>query len=367
MNSLPHNTLTSKSNKHLYIEAIRILACLFVIFNHTGDLGFSMFTTRTPGSRSFWFYLFPSIFCKAAVPLYFAITGALLLGKDEPLSIIWKRRIPRTLIVLFLFSLLYYFSNAEAPVHHFNILSFLRTIATGSITSSYWYLYSHLGLLVCLPFLRALIKNLDDRHFYYWIILHFIFNSILPVFTYFSGFKLNSNFSIQWLMQNIAFYPCLGYFIHNRLSRLICKKALPPLWILNIGTIALSCFCTYHYGINQVGSFSQQSSQAFHSTFVMVNCATLFITFKIFFECISTPRWLNFIITTVGGCTFGTYLIHEWLLYRCVPFRNFWWNLPWNFNIPVFIATITTCFIVLLICTAITLILKQIPFLKKLI
>lgn len=366
MNNRPHDTLTKRSSKYIYIEAIRIIACLFVIFNHTGDLGFSMFTTRIPGSRSFWFYMLPSIFCKAAVPLFLAISGALLLDKEETLSVIWKKRILRTLIVLFLFSLLYYFSDDEVTIQSFNLLSYLRAITSGAVTSSYWYLYSYLGLLACLPFLRVLVKNLDNRHFYYWFILHFVFNSMLPVITYFTDYKLNSNFSIQWLMENIVIYPCLGYFIHNRLDHSICKKVLIPLWILNVGTIVLSCYCTYHYGVNTVGSFSQQASQAFHSTFVMVNCATLYITFKLFFECVSTPRWLNHIITTIGGCTFGTYLLHEWLLHRYPPFRDFWWSFPWDYNIPVFLATIIVCFIVLLIGTAVTLILKRIPLIKKL-
>lgn len=41
-----------------------------MIYNHTGQYGFYLFSTKEPGNRSFWLYLFVSIFCKVAVPLF---------------------------------------------------------------------------------------------------------------------------------------------------------------------------------------------------------------------------------------------------------------------------------------------------------
>ena len=99
-----------KKEKRIYFEVMRIVACFFVIFNHTSVNGYFLFSTREPGSAHFWIELFVSVFCKFAVPLFLAISGALLLAKeDEPLSVIYKKRFPRILLVLLLSSLLYYY------------------------------------------------------------------------------------------------------------------------------------------------------------------------------------------------------------------------------------------------------------------
>lgn len=63
-----------------YIEFLRVVACFFVIFNHTSIKGFFLFATADPGSLKFWLYLFISVFCKLSVPLFFAISGTLMLS-----------------------------------------------------------------------------------------------------------------------------------------------------------------------------------------------------------------------------------------------------------------------------------------------
>ena len=84
--------------KLLYIEFLRAIAVLFVIFNHTGGDGFRLFLKYPAGSIQYWTCLSVSIFCKFAVPVFFMISGALLLGKDEPLKVLWKKRIARTIL-----------------------------------------------------------------------------------------------------------------------------------------------------------------------------------------------------------------------------------------------------------------------------
>ena len=62
-----------KKEKRIYFEVMRIVACFFVIFNHTSVNGYFLFSTREPGSAHFWIELFVSVFCKFAVPLFLAI------------------------------------------------------------------------------------------------------------------------------------------------------------------------------------------------------------------------------------------------------------------------------------------------------
>ena len=71
----------------LSLDFMRIFAILLVIFNHTDNRGFYRFLTDDPGTFLYWFNLFFSILCKAAVPLFFMISGALLLNKEESIGV----------------------------------------------------------------------------------------------------------------------------------------------------------------------------------------------------------------------------------------------------------------------------------------
>ena len=63
---------TYNKEKNIYLEAMRVIAIFFVIFNHTGSNGYTLFSQEPIGSGKFWIYLFISVFCKFSVPLFFA-------------------------------------------------------------------------------------------------------------------------------------------------------------------------------------------------------------------------------------------------------------------------------------------------------
>ena len=92
-------------NKRLDIELIRIIAVFFVIFNHTGTMGYFLFASYEPRSIQYWIYLFISVFCKISVPLFFMITGALMLNrKEESLRYLWKHRVLHICCILIIWS-----------------------------------------------------------------------------------------------------------------------------------------------------------------------------------------------------------------------------------------------------------------------
>lgn len=95
-----------EKQKLVHLEAFRILAIYFVMFNHTGTNGFFLFSVAK-GSRLYWPYMFISIACKFAVPLFYMVSGALLLNKEESISVVYKKRFSRMLIILVVVSALY--------------------------------------------------------------------------------------------------------------------------------------------------------------------------------------------------------------------------------------------------------------------
>lgn len=155
-------TRCKKCERVIYIDLLRIVACLMVIFNHTNERGFYRYVSDTPGSFwSIWNLIF-SIACKSAVPIFFMISGAMLLDKEESLNVTYKR-ICKFLVDLILFSLAYFWGDSYLEGRDFCIRDVLGTI----IQNNYWhlwYLYAYIALIVTLPFLRNFAKSVSVQN-----------------------------------------------------------------------------------------------------------------------------------------------------------------------------------------------------------
>ena len=89
-------------------DILRILAIYLVAFNHTGDRGYMLFADSA-GSALYFPYMAFSVLCKIAVPIFFMISGALLLPKEESFKQLFQKRVLRMAVVLILVSIPYYY------------------------------------------------------------------------------------------------------------------------------------------------------------------------------------------------------------------------------------------------------------------
>ncbi|MDY4970687.1 MAG: acyltransferase [Lachnospiraceae bacterium] len=358
------------NGKYLYFEVMRIIACFFVIFNHTGKKGFYLFLEHKPGGILFFADLFIAVFCKFSVPLFFAISGALFLAREnEPFEVLWKKRIGKIAMVLVVFSLIYYLVEVGMGTESLSIGRFLSRFYEKNWNFSFWYLYAYIPFLMCLPFLRALVKNLSNQHFYYWFGLALVFTGLIPCLQYIlcqDRWTLNEHFNAAWLCSEIVLYPCLGYFLQHRFDLTEHRNKLPLLWLVNAAAIGISCFMTY-YRMQVTGNRSgNQELQVFYNSFVFINCAAVFLTVKDIFSRIRLSARLEQMIELLGSCTFGIYLLHLMVLKK-IPFFTGLWDSIWigmgNFHM---LAAFLICFCVMGICCVLTLLLKKIPVIRYL-
>ena len=91
-------------SKKAYIEALRIIACFFVIYNHTD--GFHLYLSGNADIRTVIEYCVSAL-TKMSVPIFFMISGSLLLAQDKSK----KRRIIEILIIIFISNLMVYIKN----------------------------------------------------------------------------------------------------------------------------------------------------------------------------------------------------------------------------------------------------------------
>lgn len=358
--------------KLVYLEFMRIIAIFLVIFNHTEDNGFFLFSKYTVESWKFWIYLFMSIFCKVAVPVFLAISGAIMLEKEEePLSVIWKKRIFRIFIVLLFFSFIYYIFdtfkyNLFFNIHFFFRL-FFRMFFQKTVQFHLWYLYVYIAYLMSLPFLRLLVKNMKNKHFYYMIGITIFFEVFIPILEYLlwkGNNGINSNFKPSWLTASILIYPCIGYFLQNKIKIKDIKKNIPILWIINITTIIIaSCMTCHKWKIT--GILSEELSQDFHSIPNVINLICVFVTTKYIFENIKILKVIENIIISVGSCTFGIYLIH--ILIKKLTLTNYIFVSLTKLKINDMLISFIFCAYIIISSYIIIYLIKKIPFFKKLI
>lgn len=230
-----------------------------------------------------------------------------------------------------------------------------------------WYLYLYIAYLAVIPFLKSLVKGLEEKYFYYMFFIAIFFNGILPVLEYLVGqgaVTLNGNLKISWLLNNAVLYPCLGYFMQHRLKFESLNKYLLWLWAANVLGIIISCYMTYYKG-QITGVLSQSQSVSFHNSFVVINCVTIFITVRLLFEKRKLCSIVQNVVLSVGSCTFGIYLWHVWVKDRG------WFNvgLTWlrGTGLNHMISVLLMCLLTMIISYIIALVLSKIPMVKKLV
>ncbi len=368
---------SKQKQKFLYMEIIRIFACFFVIFTHTE--GHELLQQCSLGSVRYWVYLMISIFYKVEIPLFFAVSGALLLPKTEGIGRIWRHRILRIFLSLFAFSLLYYICAVKAGTETLGLGIFFAGFIGEGWTIPFWYLYAYISYLICLPFLRRMVQNLTDREFYYLSALIAIFLVILPLlqeFIWSGQFALNSYLNIRWITELTIFYPMMGYFIHCRMKRNTACRLLIPLWCVCLVVMMLSYFMTRREAnVGSIVSLDQNKC----SEYVALYCFTFYLTLKYLVEGIQCKLagrghqgkalfYIKRIITSVGGCTFGIYLWHIFFIDKLAimkRIRNLYFSRTgW---MDEMVAALVWCVWIMLVSYLVTWVMKKIPGLKKLV
>ena len=95
----------SQQNRWAYIDALRVVAIFAVLLVHT-DV--ASYYSKTSNIIEQIISLILGLFSRVGVPLFFMISGALLLKKEESYKVILTRRVFRYIIVLLVFSFVQY-------------------------------------------------------------------------------------------------------------------------------------------------------------------------------------------------------------------------------------------------------------------
>ena len=152
------------STRDIRYDVIRSIAMICVIMIHSvGEFDNAMSNGEINGILVH----IESSFLKIiyiGVPLFVMLSGALLLGRREPIVVFLKRRLSRVLIPFALWStivyaILYWQGGGRSPVEFIKVLV-IRTLGN-DYYGIYWYVYLIIGIYLLVPALRLVAKNLS--------------------------------------------------------------------------------------------------------------------------------------------------------------------------------------------------------------
>ena len=224
----------------LYFDVLNVISCFSVVCLHTNSYVHSF-------SKDNWWWLrvFVEVVCYFAVPVFFMLSGATLMGYRKRYSTadFIRKRFLRAFFPYLcwgvIFSLLSIYSLGLSNV---DIKEMLLRFTTGNIPyTNYWFFIPLFLLYFYIPFLSIMIVKLNYKQFIYLIIVMFFFQSFLP--TIYEVLDLDYSFFQYHQQQQLPIagyfiYALLGYFIvsfdvekNNRLCR----------WIYALAIVSLVC------------------------------------------------------------------------------------------------------------------------------
>lgn len=129
------------------LVAARFIAIVLMVLTHAAGPGFYSFGPSWPIIVGY------EAIAHTAVPLFFMISGALLVQREEPVLTFYKKRYFKILPPLVFWSLVYIpvISRWPDPPAHLSPVSIL----TGPVSFHLWFVYTIASLYLLVPILRA--------------------------------------------------------------------------------------------------------------------------------------------------------------------------------------------------------------------
>ncbi|MGN0017722.1 MAG: acyltransferase [Candidatus Gastranaerophilaceae bacterium] len=343
--------------RELYIDFLRLFACYLVIFNHTNERGFyNIWDINTPW---YCFNVAASTFCKCAVPIFFMISGALLLQKTESISSIYKK-VLKYLVDIVIFSVIYMgLGNLTLGLSY--------QLPKDFIVNNYWhlwYLYAYIAFLITLPLLRDLVKGITAQSAKYLFIVAALYMGFDPII---ENFLIHINGSIKpsWIIENIFIFPIMGYCITKFIDiEKISKKNILMMWLVTFVSMIVSGISEYYYLLKNPKSMDE----FFLRNFSLILAVVVFITAKKVFNRYKFAigeKYYN-ITSELAKNTYGAYLLHILFLWAISDFYKVFIQFEQYNAITRHFGIFVTCFVVLILSLISTYILRKIPIIKNL-
>jgi len=294
---------TSSLSTLRWVDLVRVIGAFLVVMAHISYQG--------GGSVLISSYYF--VLTRIAVPLFFMVSGFLLLRKEEPYGDFFGKRALKVFLPFFVWSVIYLLWKREGfdlPFSLKLVASYLLKIVRGPRENHLWFFYALIGLYLFTPILRVFVARASLCDLYYFCGLWFV---VVPVLSFVQEF---TPIKIGFELYFIAGYS--GYFmLGHLLGRLEFSK--PQLYglaflllIFSIGTTALD----------------YRTHSEYFTSYLSMNIVLMTAFAFILLREVQIGDRLNNLLVPLSRASFGIYLAHVIVLveFEKIPFVHSWFS-----------------------------------------
>ncbi len=348
------------------VDLVRTVAMFGVILLHAAGrftITPQEITQFTPVEFTRWGIvdIYQSIAVPLSVPLFLMLSGALLLQPSkcgEDIRVFFKKRWARIGLPALFWGVAYFAWDFLVQNIPFSAAAVIQGILNGPYTQL-WYLYVLLGLYLLTPILRVFIMHADESLVKYFIIIWVAGTAILPFIGLFTAFELNSN--VFTLTGYVGFFVLGTYLSTVEIRR-------PTLWVLITLGIALTAAGTYALAATTGGTEMYFFQQYFSPTVILASVMVFLLLMQIkppVAQPDKAPSKVNKLIKLISENTLGIFFIHVMII-ESIQLGYFGFTINRYVMDPIIEIPLLTI-IVMFASLGIILLLKKIPYLKRLI
>ncbi|SOC03945.1 acyltransferase [Pseudobutyrivibrio ruminis] len=346
-----------------YCDYLRFIATLAVVVLHVSASNW--YGSDVNGMQWQIFNFYDSV-VRWGVPIFVMISGSLFLNKELSLEKIYGTYILRMVIAYITWSILYALMTKE--VFEKGIVYGIKANIGAVVSGHYhmWFMIMIIGLYMCIPFYRKLIK--DGFVLRYFLVLSFIFSMMIPwsmklINDYVVGdnellTKLVSvvNSDIDTLGMHMvlgyAFYFVLGYYLD---SIELEKKHRIIIYIMGVIGFAFTIIVDANIAIK-----TQQPCSNYYGNFnvnILSEAICIHTLFK--YHQYNNSK-LNYLFFNLSKYMFGIFLVHAFFIELFSNVFNFSTS-SFNalFSVPVVSMVVIIC------ALTVSVVLNHIPIIKK--
>ncbi len=356
-----------RDNRIVWLDVLRLVAILMVIVSHSVD-ALNMSSSIASGSSVNWGAAIGSA-VRACVPLFAMMTGVLLLpvSSGDVVSF-YKKRIPRVLFPLLIWSTLYnlfplaagfmgadeallgrYFP-AVADSGSFAVTDVVKNIVTTPLGFSLynvhmWYIYMLIGLYLFMPFFFSWLGSADNRTIRIYLAIWGVTLFLPYVYQLFSPFLLGrcdwNDFGTLYYFAGFSGYMVLGYYLRKPFAISTLKTVIIGSALFVAGyAITFAGFDYYasRYSYSEFPQLLEMFWQFCSPNVVMMTAGVFIIIQRVEVRGHKMQKLLG----SITECGLGIYLAHYLFIYPFFSLSEMV-GLPLFFQEVVIVAGVFFC------------------------
>lgn len=295
-----------KNNNILWVDFIRVVASFFVVMLHSAAPLLYKYNNIPP--LNWWAGNIYDSAVRICVPLFFIVSGYLLLGKEETIGEFFIKRANKILAPFIVWSILYvfwahYFDNAGS-------LTF-RSFYSLAISPAYyhlWFFYAIIGLYLYIPVLRIFTQHSSVQILYYFVALWFLAVSIVPIIE--ASSQVTSAVDLNTISGYVG-YLVIGHLLGNAQ---INKRQFMQILLVAIICLIITAGGTFYLTIRNNGELNGYL-YGYLSPNVIVSSVAAFLLLKYLSDHLVTSDRRKNVLMALSSASMGIYLIHPMVLY----------------------------------------------------